>query len=146
MEMYILTRKLATYKKGAYTKLTSNNMKTSINNNSITLRNGADTLKQQSCVIYDSDTANQTVLLNSYPNLYFHYGLGVEKWDEKQRKWTCIDSTYGLYGTKDVYDNLGNEIDLLHDEVGGASILVCVDEEEMKYEFDNVEKKANEFE
>ena len=26
---------------------------------------------------------NDTVLLNTYPNLYLHYGLGVEKWEEK---------------------------------------------------------------
>ena len=77
------TQKLATYRKGAYTKITPQNMKISVNDGSITLRNGADTLKGQSCVIYDSDTANQSVLLNEYPNLYFHYGLGVEKWEEK---------------------------------------------------------------
>ena len=73
------------------------------------------------------------------------YGIVVEKWDEKQREWTRIDSAWGMYGAKDVYDNLGNEIDLHYDEVGGASIPVCVDEEEMKYEFDNVELKVNEF-
>ena len=76
-------RKLATYKKGAYTKLDKSNMSTSVNNGSITLRNGANTLKKEWCVIYDDSIAKQTVLLNSYPNLYFHYGLGVEKWDEK---------------------------------------------------------------
>ena len=74
------------------------------------------------------------------------YGIVVEKWDEKQRKWTNIGSRWGMYGAKDVYDNLGDEIDLHYDEVGGASIPVCVDDEEMKYEFDNVEKKTNEFE
>lgn len=73
------------------------------------------------------------------------YGIIIEKWDEKRREWTCIDSTWGIYGKKDVYDNLGDEIDLHYDEVGGASIPVCVDEEDMKYEFDNVEKKVNEF-
>ena len=73
------------------------------------------------------------------------YGIIIEKWDAKRREWTCIDSTWGMYGAKDVYDNLGDEIDLHYDEVGGASIPVCVDEEDMKYEFDNVEKKVNEF-
>ena len=74
------------------------------------------------------------------------YGIIIEKWDEKQREWTCIDSAWGMYGAKDLLDNLGNEIDLHYDEVGGASIPVCVDEEEMKYEFDNVEMRVNEFE
>ena len=73
------------------------------------------------------------------------YGIIIEKWDEKQRKWACINSTWGLYGEKDVYDNIKNEIDLHCDEVGGVNIPVCVDEEKMKYEFDNVEKKVNEF-
>ena len=73
------------------------------------------------------------------------YGIVVEKWDEKQRKWALIDSKWGMYGAKDVYDNIGDEIDLLHDELGGASIPVFMDEEEMKYEFDNTEKKTNEF-
>ena len=49
-------------------------------------------------------------------------------------------------GEKDLYDNLSNEIDLHYDEAGEASIPVCVDEEEMKYEFDNVEMRVNAFE
>lgn len=73
------------------------------------------------------------------------YGIVIEKWDAKRREWMTTSSLWGIYGAKDVYDNLGDEIDLHYDEVGGASIPVCVDEEEMKYEFDNVEKKANEF-
>ena len=76
-------RNLATYKTKGYTKLTSSNMPTQVNSGSITLRNGADTLKPQSVVIYDDSVNNDTVLLNTYPNLYFHYGLGVEKWEEK---------------------------------------------------------------
>lgn len=75
--------KLVNYHKGSYTKLTANNMRTSINEGSITLRNGNNTLKQQSVIIYDDTIANKTVNLNNYPNLYFHYGLGVEKWEEK---------------------------------------------------------------
>lgn len=77
------SRNLATYKTGGYTKLTKSNMNASVNANSITLRNGADTLKPQSLVIYDDGVNKDTVLLNTYPNLYFHYGLGVEKWEEK---------------------------------------------------------------
>lgn len=76
-------RKLATYKTGGYTKLTKSNMNTQVNKGSITVRNGADTLKKQSLVIYDDGVNNDTVLLNTYPNLYFNYGLGVEKWEEK---------------------------------------------------------------
>ena len=34
-------------------------------------------------MIYDDSVNNDTVLLNTYPNLYFNYGLGVEKWEEK---------------------------------------------------------------
>ena len=74
------------------------------------------------------------------------YGIIIEKWDSKRREWNTISSLWGIYGEKDVYDNLGDEIDLHYDEVDGASIPVCIDEEEMKYEFDNVEKKINEFE
>jgi hypothetical protein len=77
------SRKLANYRKGGYTKLTKSNMNTQVNKGSITVRNGADTLKKQSLVIYDDNVNNHTVLLNTYPNLYFHYGLGVEKWEEK---------------------------------------------------------------
>jgi hypothetical protein len=73
------------------------------------------------------------------------YGYIIEKWDEKQREWIAISSTWGMYGAKDVYDNLGNDIDLFYDEVGGASIPICIDEEAMKYEFDNCEKVINEF-
>lgn len=77
------SRKLANYRKGGYTKLTKSNMVANVFDGSITVRNGADTLKPQSLVIYDDGVNNDTVLLNTYPNLYFHYGLGVEKWEEK---------------------------------------------------------------
>ena len=76
-------RNLATYRTGGYTKLTKSNMNVQVNTASITLRNGADTLKPQSVVVYDDSVNNDTVLLNTYPNLYFNYGLGVEKWEEK---------------------------------------------------------------
>ena len=61
-------RKLATYKTGGYTKLTRSNMNTQVNNGSITVRNGADTLKKQSLVIYDDGVNNDTVL--SFFNLF----------------------------------------------------------------------------
>ena len=73
------------------------------------------------------------------------YGIVVEKWDEKQRKWAPIDSMYGMYGKKDVLDGIHKEIDLLNDEIDGANIPICIDDEEMKYEFDNTEKCRNGF-
>lgn len=83
-------QKLVTYHDGAYTKLTASNMKTHINQGSVTLRNGADTLKPQSVVIFDDALANQTVNLNNYPNLYFHYGLGEEKWELKMEETSTV--------------------------------------------------------
>ena len=82
--------KLATYKNGAYTKFTTSNMSANVFDGSVTLRNGADTLKPQSCVIYDSKLTNDTVCLNDYPHLYFHYGLGVEKWEEKVEETSTV--------------------------------------------------------
>ena len=73
------------------------------------------------------------------------YGIVVEKWDEKQRKWTQIDSIWGMYGAKEVLQRLTDEIDLLYDEIDSVNIPVCIDEEEMAWEFDNTEKKINEF-
>ena len=49
-----------------------------------------------------------------------------------------ISSLWGMYGSEELFENLATETD-------GVNIPVCVDEEEMKYEFDNVEKKINEF-
>ena len=73
------------------------------------------------------------------------YGIIVEKWDEKQREWAHIDSIWGMHGAEQVQRQLNDEIDLLYDEVNGVNIPVCVDEEVMKYEFDNVESEVNEF-
>ena len=73
------------------------------------------------------------------------YGIIVEKWDDTQRKWTTIDSRYGLYGKKEVMYALTEENDLLYDEINGCTIPICIDEEDMKYEFDNTEKNVNEF-
>ena len=66
------------------------------------------------------------------------YGIIIEKWDEKRREWMTTSSLWGMYGAKDLFENLATETD-------GVNIPVCVDEEEMKYEFDNVEHKPNEF-
>ena len=66
------------------------------------------------------------------------YGFIIEKWDNKQRKWMQTSSLWGMYGAKDLFDNL-------LDQIGTASIPVCIDSEDMKYDFDNVEKKPNEF-
>ena len=73
------------------------------------------------------------------------YGYVIEKWDEKRREWATVSSLWGMYGAKDLYDNLNNAIDLFYDEIGGANLPICIDEEAMKYEFDNVEMKVNEF-
>ena len=67
------------------------------------------------------------------------YGYIIEKWDAKRREWMTTSSLWGMYGADELLMHLAEETD-------GANIPVCVDEEEMKYEFDNVEKKANEFE
>jgi len=71
------------------------------------------------------------------------YGFIIEKWDNKRREWVQTYSLWGMYGAKELLENLGDKIDLLYDEIG--SIPVCLDDEEMKYDFDNAEKKANEF-
>ena len=66
------------------------------------------------------------------------YGYIIEKWDEKRREWMTTSSLWGMYGAKDLFENLATETD-------GVNIPICVDKEEMKYEFDNVEKRVNEF-
>ena len=66
------------------------------------------------------------------------YGYIIEKWDEKRREWMTTSSLYGMYGAKDLFENLATETD-------GVNIPICIDKEEMKYEFDNVEKRVNEF-
>ena len=67
------------------------------------------------------------------------YGYIIEKWDEKRREWMTTSSLWGMYGAKALFDNLATETD-------GVNIPVCVDKEEMKYEFPNVEWKVNGFE
>lgn len=67
------------------------------------------------------------------------YGYVVEKWDAKRREWMHTSSLWGMYGAKDLFDNLATETD-------GVSIPVCIDNEDMKYDFKNVEMKPNQFE
>ena len=66
------------------------------------------------------------------------YGYIIEKWDKKRREWMTTSSLWGMYGADELLMQLAEETD-------GVNIPVCVDEEEMKYEFDNTEKKINEF-
>lgn len=66
------------------------------------------------------------------------YGYIIEKWDAKRREWMTTSSKWGMYGSKDLLENLAAETD-------GVNIPVCVDEEDMQYEFNNVESKVNEF-
>ena len=66
------------------------------------------------------------------------YGYIVERWDAKRRKWMTTSSLWGMYSKQDLLDNLATETD-------GVNIPICIDEDLMKYEFDNVEHKPNEF-
>lgn len=66
------------------------------------------------------------------------YGYIIEKWDEKRREWAKVSSCYGMYGAEELMMNLADETD-------GVSIPICIDDEDMKYDFDNTEKKVNEF-
>jgi len=75
------TKKLATYGKDKYNKITSSNMNVTYAQNGVVLRNGDDTLKGQNAVIFDAKDGGY--LLNDYPNLFIDYGLGEHKWEEK---------------------------------------------------------------
>ena len=66
------------------------------------------------------------------------YGYIIEKWDDTQRKWVQTSSCWGMYGAKELMENLPGEID-------GTNIPICIESEDMKYDFDNVEKFTNEF-
>lgn len=66
------------------------------------------------------------------------YGYIVEKWDAAQRKWMQTSSLWGMYGAKDLFDNLATETD-------DINIPVCIDNEDLKYDFKNVEMKPNQF-
>lgn len=102
-------RRLATYKKGGYTKFTTSNMSATPYDGSVTLRNGADTLKGQSCVIYDCNTNNDEVCLNDYPHLYFHYGLGTEKWEEQIEETSTV-TVQGSTQTNETWLKRANSI------------------------------------
>ena len=65
------------------------------------------------------------------------YGFIVEHWDEKQRKWVEDRSLWGMYGKEDVLENIRSEV---HED-----IPICIDEDSMAWEFNNAEKKINEF-
>ncbi len=66
------------------------------------------------------------------------YGYIIEKWDEKQRQWIAVSSLWGMYGAEALFYNLLDATD-------GVSIPVCIDNEDMKYDFKNVEMKPNQF-
>lgn len=63
------------------------------------------------------------------------YGWIQEKWNPVQRKWDTVSSTYGYYGAE-----------ALLAELKDKTIPVCIDSEDLKYDFDNTEKKVNELE
>ena len=66
------------------------------------------------------------------------YGYIIEKWDEKHREWKQEKSRWGMYGADSLMTYLAEDTD-------GVSIPICLDDEDMKYEFGNTEKKVNEF-
>lgn len=66
------------------------------------------------------------------------YGYVIEEWDDKRREWVHVSSCWGMYGVEDLMINLAEETD-------GVSIPICLDNEDMEYEFDNTEKTVNEF-
>lgn len=74
-----------------------------------------------------------------YQNWYdgYVYGYIIEKWDNAKRKWITVDSLWGMYSDKELISKLSDAID--------DNVIVCADEETMKYEFDNVEMTPNEF-
>lgn len=90
-------KKLATYAKRKYTKLTKSNIETEIHDNYIMLRNGTNRNKQQSVVIYDAK--NKKIPLNSYPNLFIHYGMGKKEWEETVKETTTIVKQIGVTAT-----------------------------------------------
>ena len=72
------------------------------------------------------------------------YGFICEKWVNKRRHWEAIDHAYGgMYGAEDLMYNLKDFLEFKDSDDG--SLPVCIDSEEMKYEFDNCEKTVNEF-
>ena len=100
--------KLATYKKGATEHLSPTNMLATANEKSMTLRNGDDTLKGQKVTIYNNKSRN--VCLNDYPNLFFHYGMGTQKWTEEYEVVTTVTSEASLTKTQQKWLDRANDI------------------------------------
>lgn len=66
------------------------------------------------------------------------YGFVIEEWSDVQRNWMTTASVWGMYGSESLLENLSEEL-------SDAEIPVCIDSEDLKYDFENVEKKLNEF-
>ena len=67
------------------------------------------------------------------------YGIIIEKWDAENRSWICTNSYYGMYGATSLIDNINDELKR------DPNYVVCIDDETMKYDFDDVEMRVNEF-
>ena len=65
-------------------------------------------------------------------------GRRREEGEEKHREWKQEKSRWGMYGAEELMINLVEDIDVV-------SIPICLDTEDMKYDFDNTEKNVNEF-
>lgn len=66
------------------------------------------------------------------------YGFIIEEWSDTQRTWVMKSSLWGMYGAESLLSNLSEEL-------GGSKIPVCVDSEDLKHDFENVETELNEF-
>ena len=67
------------------------------------------------------------------------YGIIIEEWDANNRTWKHIRSYYGMYGATSLIDNINDELKR------DPNYVVCIDDETMKYDFDDVEMRVNEF-
>ena len=65
------------------------------------------------------------------------YGIIVEMWNARMRRFACVESVWGIYGEEELRATIPN-----YDKPG---TIICIDSEEMKYDFDNVEMRVNEF-
>ena len=68
------------------------------------------------------------------------YGIIIEEWNARNRSWTCIESYYGMYGATSLIDNINDKLQRDH-----SAFVVCIDDETMKYDFNDVEMRVNEF-
>lgn len=66
------------------------------------------------------------------------YGYIIEKWDAKRREWMHTSSLWGMYGAEELMLHLAEETD-------GVNVPICIDSEDLKHEFDNVEMRPNQF-